>query len=483
MFGLCLAVSSQNTSSNPVQKALDKVLADTSLDHAAFSFTLIDLEKDSLIATHNPNQSMVPASTMKLITTCSALEILGADTTFTTRIEYTGKIDSATKVLHGDLIIRGGGDPALGSKYFKDHYQKEQSLIDQWAKAILALGVDSVTGCVIGDDGFFDFDPMPSSWIWGDMGNYYGASPSGLTIYDNLVELEFTSGPNAGDATKITGMNPEIPGLKFRNHVLAENISSDEAYVFGAPYSYDRFVRGSIPKGRSGFKVKASIPDPALLAAQQLQEALQTKLKFGTLPTTVRLLNQKKKYEDKKGKLIVATVSPTLAEIVEPTNMKSVNLFTEHLINQIGFHVKGKADYFSGSEAIIAHWKEQGLDVSGLYISDGSGLSRFNAVSSYHLTGILALMHKSKNRSALLKSLPVAGRSGSIRGLCRGTKAENNLTAKSGYMTRVRSYAGYVTSKSGKKMAFAMVVNNYTCSAKRMKKLMEKLMIASAEVD
>ena len=90
-------------------------------------------------------------------------------------------------------------------------------------------------------------------------------------------------------------------------------------------------------------------------------------------------------------------------------------------------------------------------------------------------------MKSSKSYSTFEKSLPVAGKSGTLSHLCKGTTAQGNIKAKSGTMTRVKSYAGYATSKSGKNLAFAFVVNNHTCTTRELEKKLEKLMVALAD--
>ena len=114
---------------------------------------------------------------------------------------------------------------------------------------------------------------------------------------------------------------------------------------------------------------------------------------------------------------------------------------------------------------------------------DGSGLSRFNAVTAKQLVGILKYMNESEHKELFLKSLPVAGKSGTLRTLGRGTAAQARVKAKSGTMTRVKSYAGYVTTKNKRNIAFAIIANNYNCTSFQMKKKMEKIMIKLAEIE
>jgi D-alanyl-D-alanine carboxypeptidase/D-alanyl-D-alanine-endopeptidase (penicillin-binding protein 4) len=416
--------------------------------------------------------SLVPASTTKLITTASALEILGGNTRFSTQILYSGTIDTINRVLNGDIIIKGGGDPCLGADRYSRHYG---DFIKNWALKIKALGIDSINGRVIGDASCFTYQTTPSTWIWGDLGNYYGASPSGLSIYENMCKVEFESGRKNGDSTFITCVVPFIPDLNIDNQVKSLDTKKDESYFYGGPFQVNRMVRGGIPLNKKGYDVKSSIPDPAMLAAFELDMELRFMgVGLSNVYTTLRMLNEE---IDEEAHLITKTYSPKLADIVNQTNTYSVNLYAEHLVNQIGLKIYKSGDPESGTTAITNFWKEKGLDVDGMYLNDGSGLSRFNAITAKHLVSILKYMKTSENYDEFYNSLPIAGKTGTIRSIGKNTFAENNLRAKSGYMTRARSYAGYVTTKSNRKIAFALIVNNYNCTPYEMKKKMESLMI------
>lgn len=455
-----------------LKNEVSKLVADLDLKNASISFYAIDLTDNQVVAGLNSNKSLVPASTTKLVTTASALEILGGDTRFTTQILHTGSIDTLCRVLNGDIIIKGGGDPSLGAERYSKHYG---DFINQWAIKIKALGIDSINGRVIGDASCFTSQTTPSTWIWGDLGNYYGASPSGLSIYENTCKVEFESGKKNGDSTIITCVMPFVPEFNIENEVKSTNTKKDESYFYGAPFQVNRIVKGEIPLNKKGFDVKSSIPDPSLLAAFELDmEMRMMGVKLKDKYTTRRILEFD---GDEETRLITKTYSPKLTDIINQTNTYSINLYAEHLLNLIGLKVYKSGDPESGTTAITNFWKGKGIDVEGLYLNDGSGLSRFNAISAMHLVSILEYMKKSENYNEFYNSLPIAGRSGTIRSIGKKTFAENNLRAKSGYMTRARSYAGYVTTKSKRELAFALIVNNYNCTPYEMKKKMESLMI------
>ncbi len=460
---------------NSLEKAIKNFYSDASLKNASISFNVVNTADNSVIASYNPNQSLVPASTMKLVTTATALEVLGGGYTFSTTIQYSGTIDSNC-VLHGDVFVKGGGDPALGSKYFTDHYE---GFLDKWALELRNAGIDSVTGRVIADAEIFSWDMVPSTWSWGDIGNHYGAGPSGLTIYDNVCVLHFQSGATAGDSTYISCVNPYVPGLEFYNEVESSNGSGDDAYIFGAPYETDRYVKGKIPKGKDDFEVKGTIPDPAYLTAFEFYTSLyKWGVSCGGGVTTVRDLKLDNKYREEIRTDVYSTTSPSVSSIVYWVNLISMNLFAEHLINTIGLKKYGTGSVDAGTSSTTEYWKKKGVDMTGFYMNDGCGLSRFNAISAKHFTDIL---YKMKSNSTFEKSLPVAGKSGTLSHLCKGTTAQGNVKAKSGTMTRVKSYAGYATSKSDKKLAFSIIVNNHNCTTRELEKKLEKIMVALAD--
>ena len=482
---------------------IEQLKSDTDLAHATWSVCVKDIKKDSLIAEHNSNATLVPASTMKIITTASALAILGNMYKYETYLEYDGKLDSAKGILRGNLYIKGNGDPTLGSEAFKKK-SDTVPLTDLWAKIIAEKGIKKIDGAIMADATAFEDEIVPYSWIWGDMGNYYGAGACGLNFADNKFTLYFKSGIKKGDSTFITKISPDIPGMKIFNQAITKGYS-DNAYIYGAPYSLVRYVKGTIPANKKDYEVDGSAPDPPLHCAQALDSSLR---KSGILiskkPTTIRNylppadeftttadsaasppspLLEERGARGVRRRIYIHT-SHTLEKIVYETNLQSNNLFAEALLKTIALKKTKFGEDQTGIDIIYNYWKQKGVDLKGFYMADGCGLSRFNAVSTKQQVDILSAIKKD---SVLFKKfydcLPIAGKSGSLGKLCKGTVAENNLRAKSGYMTRVRSYAGYVTNKKGTLLAFSIIVNNYDCTPAQMKEKLEKLMVAIAETE
>lgn len=466
-----------DTAKNSLEKAVELFMKDPEMKNASFSFLAKDIKTGTVIAEYNPDMSLTPASTMKVVTTAAALEILGSGYKFKTLLQYSGYIDTSC-VLHGDIYIKGGGDPALGSRFFDEHYYTP-NFLDEWALAVRNAGIDSIDGRIIGDADIYGPDPTPTTWIYGDLGNYYGAPPSGLTIFDNNCYLEFQSGPNNGDSTHLICMDPVIPDFELDNKVTSANTTEDNTMIIGPPFRNSRFIRGTIPKNKESFEIRGSIPDPPRQAAFELQMALQNRSIYVTQGhTTTRDLKLDSRLCDVQRTDFYTQYSPGAGSIVYWINMNSVNLFAEHMCIHIGLVKYGSASTASGCGAITEHWKKRGIDTDGLYMFDGCGLSRHNAISARHLTDIMVYMSKSKNAITFENTLPVAGKSGTLSNVGKKTVVAGNLRAKSGTMQRVKSYSGYVKTRSGKKLAFAMIVNNFNCSTKSVVSKLEKLMVA-----
>jgi D-alanyl-D-alanine carboxypeptidase/D-alanyl-D-alanine-endopeptidase (penicillin-binding protein 4) len=462
-----------------LQHEIEALKKDPALKGASWSVCVMNAKKDSVVYEYNSHLSLVPASTMKIMTTGAALSILGPSFMFETKLQHDGILDTATGTLKGNIYILGGGDPTLESEYFRD---KKDSLttVEKWSLLLREKGIKKIDGAIIADASIFEDNLTPSQWIWADMGNYFGAGACGLSYHDNKYIAYFKSGA-AGTKTTLKAVQPQIEDLELVNYVTAGG-NDDNAFIYGSQYSNYRVAQGTIPANKSNYEVEGSIPDPSLLCARALQKALENiDIKTTGKATTVRILKEKQEFKDSPRQQLHVHYSPSLEKIVYWTNMKSLNLYAEHLLKYIAYKKTGFGGNSQGTEQIIAFWKNKGVDISGYFMNDGSGLSRSNAISTKTQAQALKVLAGEKFFNSFYNSLPVAGRSGSLGGLCEGTCAENNLRAKSGYITRARSYAGFVKDKKSQMLCFSVIANNYQCSPGEMKKKLERILIAIAE--
>lgn len=457
-----------------VNIVLAEIQKDPDFKNASFGFLAIDAKTGQIISAYNPDMALKPASNQKLISTATVLELYGPDYRFETKLNYTGFIDTTNHILLGDIIIKGGGDPSLGSKYFDQ--TKDNQFLKQWIADVQDLNIDSIAGSVIADARIYSQDIVPVTWSWINMGNYFGAGASGLSIYDNYYTIYFNTDCNLGDKAEIVNTVLEIPYLVFDNEVVADSVSGDNTNIIGAPYCNERYLRGELPLGKTGFGVKGSLPDPAYFAAYELERNLRENgIKIKGQPSSMRLQEMMGMCVGNDQIEISTTYSPPLSEIIKQTNTHSVNLFAEHFLKQCGLKLTGSTETEKDAEAVLNFWKEKGMDTQGMAQSDGSGLSQYDAVTPRQMVFLLNYMKKnSPYFDVYFNSFPIV--------IPEGSLAEGNLRAKSGTIDRVKAYSGYVTSRSGRDIIFSMIVNNFSCSSKEANAKLESLMNSLSEL-
>lgn len=446
--------------------------SDKDLKSASIGFCVMNARTSAILAEQNSTTGLIPASTLKVVTTTAALGLLGPNYKYETKIAYTGTLDKTTGVLNGDLIITGSGDPTLQSELFS----KDSPMItDKWAKAIKEKGIKEIKGRITGNASYFSRE-VPGSWIWADIGNYFGTVPCGLSFMDNKFKIIYTS-KESGSKAIVNSIAPNYLGntITLNSSVIAKG-SEDEAYVYGDPFGYSKEVTGTIPPNKTNYEVEAALPDPALLCAEMLYTSLTA---MGVKCNKNAAGSSYKKNDSTVAMQVIYThFSPTLDKIIHYTNMKSNNLYCESILRAMG-----KGSLTAGLEAVKNYWQARGLGVDELFMADGSGLSRANTVSTAFQASLLSKVYRdSVNYRVFNASLPVSGKHPGMANIGKGTFIDNNMRAKTGYINRARGYCGYVRTRSGKDLAFSVLMNNYNCTAKEAKTKLEKFLIELAEL-
>nr|MCU0470050.1 D-alanyl-D-alanine carboxypeptidase [Arcicella sp.] len=201
-----------------LQKKIDSLANSPFLENGFLGLSIKSVNSDKNLVEYNAKKSLVPASTMKLISSATALMAMGENFTYTTTLEYSGEIKDS--VLIGNIFIKGSGDPSLGSWRFKNKPDYKH-LTDIWAKKIKDLGIKEIKGRVFGDGSVFDENVVPDSWSWGDMGNYYGSGAYGLNINENLFWATFNPSKYL-EAAPLVKTIPDLPYYGKINRVLTD---------------------------------------------------------------------------------------------------------------------------------------------------------------------------------------------------------------------------------------------------------------------
>jgi D-alanyl-D-alanine carboxypeptidase/D-alanyl-D-alanine-endopeptidase (penicillin-binding protein 4) len=427
----------------------------------SLSISVKKVKEGSNVFALNAERSLPSASTLKLVSTATVLAVFGGDFKFQTFLEHDGVINKDTLI--GNLYIHGTGDPSLGSDRFKG-FPTGSELVTRWTNAVKNAGIRHIKGKIIPDASFFDTETIASTWIWGDIGNYYGAGVQGLNFNENLYKIKFKPGVEPGDPTTFLGIEPSIPYLTFVNQVTTgEKGSGDQTIVYSSPLGNSVVLTGTIPAGSAVFSVKGSIPNPAEYAAFALKTSLvNAAIAVGENAVTAPpVATGDKTVLDKYE-------SPLLRDLCQQTNFWSINLFADTFLKQAGKRLVGKSAFDDAAKAVTGYWSGRGADMRGFYIKDGSGLSPSGSITTHSLTDILNVANKDASFNDFYKSIGVLGVNGTVRNLGKGTKAAGNMHVKSGSIEGTRAYAGYVNSKSGALLSFSIIAHKYLPGSNRV---------------
>lgn len=429
--------------------AITEFVNSDNLTQASVGFLVKDITNGKVVAHYQENTDRNPASVAKIITTASAMEMLTDTFRFKTNIEYCGTISDS--ILHGDLYIRGGGDPTLGSAH-------APVTCDFFSEAVIALqqkGIKQITGHIVGDATVFREDGAPFHWLVEDIGSSYSPTPSGLNIQDNLLGIVISSdstGISCTNCTPFTSlMQPKIEMTQAPKEKSWRMTKTD--------FSWNPTLRGNLPMDSKQY-IKTEMPEPALFLADSMRNMLLAAGIEVALEATTTKWYKRDSIRD----TLFIHKSNTLKEIERVTNYKSNNLYAECIFLTLSKQQDtiGPCVGWRSANVISKYWTSKGLEANRIFQVDGSGLSMKNAISPKFMVDVLTYMHtSSKYQKQFLYTLPTAGRNGTVASFMKGTALDGKAFVKSGSMERVQNYAGYINA-NGKWYAFCIMVSNFT---------------------
>ena len=441
-------------------------LANKELKNAAVSMYAENLNTGEIVLDYNSNVSLKPASIQKLFTTTIALETLGSSTRFKTKIAYSGTLEDS--VVNGDLYIIGGGDPCLGADRYSSIYGDD--VIDTWTTKVKEAGIKKINGNIISDITYFGDVPIPGTWVWEDLGSYYGSHGFSINYMDNTYELYYNTGSDK-DTAVLVKVVPDDLELNVVNKVTASSsVSDDNTVIYRGYGENDIVVYGTLPCNKTEYKVKGCFPNPPHYVARSLYYRLRSN---GVAVTgTYSVSNQKLEGEDKRT-IIYTVSSPTVSTIVNYTNLVSCNLYAEvlalHIMRKTG---KSIADY--GKSFLSNH----DIESSGFFPVDGCGISHFNAINAKQTAQLLKYINKSKYGESFISGMAVAGKSGTLKSYKCSADGKIKVQAKTGTLTRVRSLAGFITNTRNEKIVFCLIINNFDAKSPQIKNIIDNFIKA-----
>ena len=439
-------------------KELDDIFDDPNFDNANWGVVIQSLETGEYFYRRNANKLFIPASDLKLFTTAGALVLLGPEYCFSTNILMNGKMDGS--VLDGDLIIRGRGDPTISGRFYNDDKYK---VYKDWADSLLNIGIDEITGNIIGDDNSFDNLGLGKGWAWDDESYWFSAPSGAVSFNDNVVDIVVKVNKVKNIPVIIT--NPSTKYIVFINNVsVVPNDSATSINVYRQSGTNIVDVFGTIRK-KDSVKTYVTVNNPTQYSMVVLQSVLQKK-DISIDGFAMDIDDISKLPPEKSFKPLFTYYSPPLKEIIKVINKNSENFYSEQLLKTIGLEEEGFGSADNGVKAEDRVFREMGILPEGMNIVDGSGLSRLNLVSPHQIVTLLNYMYKNKYFIPFFNSLPIAGVDGTLGKRMKKTKAENNLRAKTGTHVGVSSISGYVYTLDNEPVSFSIIANNYNVPVK-----------------
>ena len=451
-------------SQNLFSSSLSNFLKSKEITNSFVSLKFQD-QSGKVLLSHNSKKLMVPASLQKLFTTSYVLDHLSKDFVYKTYVFSSGSLDTNSKTLNGNLIIKTSGDPSLESRFFTS-----KSFISDFNSKLVELNINSINGKIkIYPD--FDTYQVNNQWLWSDLGNYYGSGYSLHSFKDNYVEVSFNSSNEIGSPTKIVKIDPMADSFVLENSVLVGESNRDLSYAFGAPMQKNRILIGTIPRNKKNYVVKISMHDPKIFLKYAIEKACTD---LGIIIDD----NFTKIKGDLQFDTLLVYNSPNLMDLVKCVNFKSNNNYAEHLlVKSVSLNHKD-VNLNSAAEYLQFFWEDK-LGLNEMIFKDGCGLSRLNLCSANAFNELLLYELERKlsiGEESFFKSLPISGKTGTLKYFGDESVFEEKFFGKSGSMGGVRCYSGYLR-KNKLYYPFTIMVNNFNSSDYLVRKRIEELVV------
>ncbi len=473
--GLLLAAPGESCrageAANPnLEKKILEVLERYGEDPAGWGVQVRSLERGDDLVHLNRGRRYMPASNLKLLVTAVALDRLGADFRWRTTVMASGRVDTAG-VLHGDLVLRGSGDPTLSNRFWPE----VQSAWDSLAAQVEAAGINRVSGLLLADNSLFKPPYLADGWGWEDLTWWYAAPVSPLSYNDNTIDVQVWPAPKVGQRPRVE-IKPDNSPFTIANRASTVARRIDSRLLIGRQTPGGQIsIGGGIYRGSLGYLEHVAVDEPGRFAALALADALARRGIVVDGP--VRVLgpeNAEPAYLNLSPMLVGQITSPPLTEIVRVINKRSHNFYAEQLLFTLGAVAGREGSFAGGIDVEKRLLKRLGVDTRKIRLEDGSGLSRLNLVTTEMFVKLLAWMDKHKEREPFVASLPVAGRDNGVRQL-RNTRAADRLFAKTGYISSVMALSGYTWTGDGEKVVFSMLGNNWLMPNGRARRIIRDL--------
>ena len=451
-------------------KRADDILGVEPVSKGEWGLLIADAETGETLYEQNAANYFVPASNMKLFTTALALEKLGLDYRFHTTLESTGTV-SPEGELSASLVLVGRGDPNLSNRKFPFELKEEfdgppEKVLAELADALVAKGVKTIYGDVIGDDSYFPRERYPNGWEVDDMVWEYGAAISALIVNDNTATVTLTPGQNAGEPVAVAVAPPTREFMVVSTVLTSPAAVKADLTLTREPGSHLVSISGNLPEKSAARKLVLAIEEPAQHAAELLRELL---VQRGVSISGVARAQHESLADGKGGtgvaggggrEVLAEHVSVPVRDSVKLVNKISQNLHTEVLLRtamrQTGtWNAPDELTKFAAE-----FYAKAGIAPEDVMQTDGSGLSRHDLATPRAIVTLLRYAQARPWFGAYYASLPVAGIDGTLEERMKNTPAAGRVHAKTGSVEHVRSMSGFADTAGGRRLVFSFMANN-----------------------
>lgn len=421
----------------------------------------------------NAGKGFTPASNMKIFTSAAALDILGADFRYETRLEATGTITAEGR-LEGDLVIVGSGDPSLGA-WHPDKTRDSRQLLADWVAKIREAGIRSIAGDILGDGRCFTEEALSPNWDYSDLAFWYAAPTSGLAIEENAFRCVIRPGAKVGDSARIE-LIPATSYIRIINEtktVAAGGATNADSTTHDAEGNTKRFI-GTIAIDSKEVNERGAVWDGAAYAATLLKEELERQgIAVAGRAANIMMLPDRSRIDavasDRRRRIATHT-SPPMSELVKVINKPSHNFFADQILRTVALHTLNDSSFDAGAKAMQAWLKEiDAPQPEAFQMYDGSGLAKDDLVQPRQICAVLRHMRRDDVAGrAFYASLPVGGLDGTLESRLGHPATKHKVHAKTGYISNVRALSGYLTRTDGSEVIFSMICNQFTIPVKEV---------------
>lgn len=430
------------------------------------------IDRDEVLFSYNAGQRFIPASNVKLFTVAAGLAYLAPDFVYETKLMRHGTVGSG--VLKGDLVIVGSGDPTI-SGYFHDG--NPAKVFEDWAETLKQSGIRSITGNIVIDNSFFQATPLGPGWSWDDELFCYSALNDAFSFNNNCAAVVVAPGTSAGDPV-IVRVEPGPGGLVIVNNAKTGPKEGMDGISIGKdPCTNTITISGWLPMNHPEYRVMVAIERPACYGGLIFKEILAQR--GISLQGRIDCGHRGRVPGEAGGTTVAIYRSPRLSEIIKVINKRSSNFAAEQLFLTIGKMQKGEGNQAASATAVKEYMGTIGVDTGDLYIVDGSGLSRYNLVTPKDIVALLDYMARSRYFGVFYDSLAIAGTDGTLKRM-QSPPLQGNLRGKTGSMNHVRNLSGYVTTAGGERLAFAILINNFSADPSMIEDIIERICLRLA---